>query len=82
MAIIATILMTSCTSNEMAKQYGGTTKIDLPTNQKLVNATWKDNELWYLTRTMKQDETAETYKFKEKSNYNIMEGTVLIVEHK
>ena len=82
MAVIATIITASCTSNEMAKQYGGTTQIDLPTNQKLVNATWKDNELWYLTRQMKQEETAETYQFKEKSSYGIMEGTVLIVEHK
>jgi hypothetical protein len=54
----------------------------LPNNQKLVNVTWKEGELWYLTRQMKQGEVAETYTFNEKSSFGLIEGTVIITENK
>jgi hypothetical protein len=31
---------------------------------------------------MKADEPAETYHFVEKSNYGVMQGTVILIEHK
>ena len=34
-------LFTSCTENQMAKQFGGTMKVDLPPNTEFVNTTWK-----------------------------------------
>lgn len=36
--------------------------------------------IWYLTRPMHEDETAETYEFKQDSSYGVFEGTVTIVE--
>lgn len=82
LSIVAALLISSCTQNEMAKEYGGVIEVDLPTHQKLVNVTWKDADLWYLTRPMKESEQAETYYLKEQSTYGLMQGTVILKETK
>lgn len=83
LAIIAvSVLASSCTKNQRAKQFGGTAEITLPKGQKLVTATWKDANLWYMTRPMKEDEVAETYTFQEESSYGMVEGTYIIKEVK
>ncbi len=72
----------SCTKNARVKSFGGTAIIELPAGQKLVHCTWKDANLWYLTRPMKEGETVETYTFQEKSNFGMVEGTYIIKERK
>ena len=72
--------MMSCTRQQMAKEFGGNYTVNLPVGQKLINVTWKEKELWYLTRDRHQNEPIETYTFKEDSNWDVMEGTVTIVE--
>lgn len=62
------------------KNFGGNTTITLDPGLKLEEITWKDESLWYLTRPMREDESAETHTFKESSNMGIMEGTVTIIE--
>lgn len=79
---IAFVLFGCSGCNMMAKSYGGTTSVDLPTGQKLTEVTWKDNSLWYLTRPMREGEEAETWTFQEKSNSGIMEGKVILKESK
>ena len=81
LAISALVLITSCTQNEMAKNYGGSMTIDLVTGQKLVNVTWKEDEIWYLTKPMTSSDSAETYTFHESSSFGVWEGTVTIKEH-
>jgi hypothetical protein len=79
---IAALSLSACTQNSQAKNWGGTARLDLPAGQKLVNVTWKDTELWYITRPMRADEVAETYTFNEESSWGVMEGTYVIKETK
>lgn len=72
-------------SNPIARHFGGDMTINLPANTKLVNASWvgsKDDSMWYLTRPMRDGESAETYKYTEDSNFGVMTGTVTLIEHK
>lgn len=78
--VAAAVMSTGCTEQERAKSFGGEYTLDLPVNQKLVNVTWKEDTLWYLTREMKPGETADRYEFKADSSYGIFEGTVHIIE--
>lgn len=55
-------------------------KIDLPPNQKLVTATWKDQNVWYLTRPMRTGEVAEKFEFKEKSSWGAVQGSIIFQE--
>ena len=80
--VLPLLVLFGCTENQRAKSWGGDATLDLPKGEKLVNVTWKESQLWYLTRPMKSEEIAETYVFHESSNYGVMEGTVTITEHK
>ena len=72
----------ACTENQKAKSFGGNAEVTLPKGQKLVNATWKDDNLWYLTRPMTSIDSATTYSFHEESSFGVWEGTYTIIEVK
>ena len=76
-AILA-LALSGC--NSVAKNFGGTVTVNLDEGRKLEEVTWKDDSLWILTRPMREDETAETYEFKQDSNFGIIEGKVVLVE--
>ena len=76
--LVLTLSLVGCTANESARVYGGTETIDLNPGARLVNVTWKETNLWILT---KQDTTKPTtYSFKEKSSFGLMEGEIIINE--
>lgn len=79
-AILALLSLIGCTSQERARSFGGSSSMTLPAGAKLVTATWKNADLWVLTRPMRADEKAETYQFQESSSWGIAEGTVTIKE--
>jgi hypothetical protein len=74
--------LSGCTQQQVARQYGGSAKIDLPACKKLVMVTWKESNLWVLTRDMHEGEKTETYQFKEDSSWGLMQGTVTIQEYR
>ena len=81
LSIMMVLAMAGC-GNTLTKNFGGVTTIHLANNQKLENITWKDDSLWVLTRPMRADEEAETYTYKQHSNFGVIEGEVTIVEVK
>ena len=78
--IVLSLALTGC--NTATRNFGGTVKIDIPKNQKLITVTWKESSLWYLTRPMNNNEIAETYTFQEDSNFGVLEGKVIFKESK
>ena len=74
------IVLTSCTRQQMTREFGGKMEIRLPSGQELMMVTWKDNDLFYLTRPMSPDYTPVTKTFQESSSFGIMESTVLFLE--
>jgi hypothetical protein len=76
------VMVTSCTENERVKAWGGEGTINLPKGKKLVNVTWKETQVWYLTKDMDSNDVAETYEFHEESSYGVIEGTYKIIESK
>lgn len=75
---ISILFLSGCQS--VTRNMGGSTTIKLDPGLKLEEITWKDDNLWYLTRPMRDDEKAETHTFQESSNIGIIEGTVTIIE--
>jgi len=71
-AITAIAFLTSCTDNRRAREFGGTETIDIPEGRILVNCTWKQDNLWVLT---KDTATGEMF-FNEKSSFGILEGEI------
>ena len=69
---VAIISLASCTANERARNYGGTETVDIPEGRILINCTWKQDDLWVLTK----DTTTGKMYFNEKSSWGIMEGEI------
>ena len=80
--VILIALMNGCTEQDRARYFGGTSTVELEENKKLVNLTWKDGDLWILTKDMLPTDVAETYTFKEDSPYGVIEGLIIIKEKK
>lgn len=75
-------LLGSCTENSRVKNWGGDGTLTLPKGQKLINVTWKESQIWYLTRPMTPQDSCQIYTFHESSSWGVMEGTYTIVEVK
>lgn len=73
---------TGCTKQSLTREFGGTMTIELPKGQELMEATWKEDNLFYLTRPMSEDYVPVTKTFQESSSWGVMESTVLFVESK
>ena len=80
--ILLALSLAACTENARVKSWGGDGTINLPAGRKLVNITWKETQIWYLTRPMNSTDVAETYQFHEESSFGVMEGTYTIIETK
>lgn len=79
---ILLITTISCTDNMKVKEYGGTAEMYLQKGEKLVVMTWKDDNLWLLTKPMIDTDIAETYTFYEESSFGVWEGTYIVHEVK
>lgn len=73
-------LCVGCTEQTRARSLGGTTHINLPAGQKLIEVTWKESNLWYLTAPMEDDYIPTVKTFQEDSEWGMIEGTVIFHE--
>ncbi len=80
--LIIILVISLCGCQAAARNLGGDVTIELEPNQKLEMITWKNSDLWYLTRPMTANDVAETHVFQESSIFGIVEGTVTIIESK
>ena len=80
--LLGSMCLTSCNQNGIARVWGGTLTIKLPKGQKLMEATWKNNSVWYLTEPMDSDYVPTIKTFHEDTNLGMMEGTVVFIESK
>lgn len=72
LALFGMTFIKSCTDNERARRFGGTETIELEKNQVVVGTSWKENQLWILTK----DTITKEYIYQEKSSWGIIEGQI------
>jgi len=74
--IISLVLLSlsSCTDNQRARKWGGTEDIKLDPNEKFINISWKEDNLWIIT----QDTITGVHYAREKSSFGVMEGKLVI----
>lgn len=74
MVAITLLALASCTDNQRARKFGGTETIKIEPQEKFINITWKQNNLWVIV----QDTITGTIYAKEKSSFGVMQGKVII----
>lgn len=80
--VFLTVFMLVGCDQFITKEFGGECTIELSPGQRLVEATWKDANLWYLTETMDSDYVPKVKIFKESSLLGVAEGKVVFIEKK
>ena len=77
--LVATMFATtSCTDNQRARNFGGSEKVEIPKGQVFVNATWKDDDMWIVTK----DTSNGDFHFYEKSSWGLIEGDITFTHTK
>jgi hypothetical protein len=74
MVAITLLALASCTDNQRARNFGGTETIKIEPQEKFINITWKQDNLWVIV----QDTITGTIYAKEKSSFGVMQGKVII----
>ena len=79
---LAALLMitTSCTEQHVARRYGGKLKIELPKGEKLIMATWKESDLFYLTEPMDSGYVPKEKVFRESLSLGVFESEIIFME--
>lgn len=80
LAFIMCVCFTGCTQNERVRMYGGSMVVTLDPGQKLIMATWKDMNLWYLTEPAEDGYKPVVKTFKEDSRFGIVQGEIKFIE--
>ena len=74
MVAITLLALASCTDNQRARSFGGTETIKIEPQEKFINITWKQDNLWIIV----QDTVTGDYYAREKSSFGVMQGKVII----
>lgn len=80
LASMACLILAGCTENQRVRNFGGTMEINLQPGEKLIMATWKGEDLFYLTEPMEEGYEPKDKTFHESASYGIMESTVIFKE--
>lgn len=76
----AAFMMVGCTEKTLTRYCGGQYEIRLEKGQRLVEITWKDEDLWILTEPMDSNYQPRTRTFYEDSSWGLYEGKITIIE--
>ncbi len=83
LVVVAVVLVcASCTQQYRARNFGGSMTITLQPGEKLMMATWKEDNLFYLTEPMEDDYVPKTKTLRESSSLGVLETTIKFVEQR
>jgi hypothetical protein len=74
-SILSILTLVSCNENTLTSS---TQEIQLKPNEKFINITWKDSDIWVIT----QDTLTGIYYAREKSTYGVLEGEIIVTSDK
>lgn len=72
--------LSSCSENQRARKFGGEMIIRLKPGEKLMMATWKESNLFYLTEPMEEGYIPKEKNFYENSSYGLWQTHVKFIE--
>lgn len=72
--------LSSCTENQRARTFGGTATIQVEPGKKVMMATWKDEDLFYMVEDMEPDYKPHDKTLIESSSFGVIESKVVFKE--
>lgn len=80
--LIVAILFVSCTEQVRTRTFGGSTTINVEQGKRVMMATWKENDLFYMVEDMPDDYIPHNKYLIESSSWGILESTIIFKESK
>ena len=80
MILMITVVSFNSCDQIITRSMGGTTKVQLEPGEKLLEVTWKGDNIWYLVEPMDSNYIPKTKVFKESSMFGTLEGKVIFYE--
>lgn len=77
---LTTMVFTSCTKQERVRNFGGTEEITVEPGYRVMMATWKGSDLFYMIEEMPDDYQPHNKMLVESSAYGIIETTIVFKE--
>lgn len=79
--LIACVCMSLMSCDQViSRKFGGNTTINLKPGERLVEATWKENNIWYLVEHMDSNYEPKVKTLKESSVLGVAEGSITFIE--
>lgn len=78
--VICIFLMSSCTEQERVRQFGGTATIDVEPGYRVMMATWKGDDLFYMIEEMPEDYVPHNKTLVESSSWGVIESKTVFKE--
>ena len=78
--VICICCISSCTEQERTRRFGGTTTIDVEPGYRVMMATWKGKDLFYMVEEMPDDYVPHDKTLIESSSYGIIESKIIFKE--
>lgn len=82
LAVLMLLCLVSCTEQARVRSFGGEMSIELPKGKRLIMATWKEVDLFYLLEDMDSLYIPKNKEFIENSSYGILESKIIFIESK
>ena len=79
-SVICLLGTVSCTKQQMARNFGGTVTIKVEPGQRVVMATWKNDDLFYMLEPMPEDYTPTNKRLIESSSFGVLESVIIFEE--
>lgn len=78
--IVAGVTIPACTKQERVRTFGGTEVINVEPGKRVMMATWKETDLFYMVEDMPEDYTPHDKTLVESSSYGILESKIIFRE--
>lgn len=79
-SIVIVFSFLSCTENQRARTFGGTAIVNVEPGKKVIMATWKNEDLFYLVEDMDSDYVPHEKTLIESSSFGVIESKVVFKE--
>lgn len=74
------LMAASCTEQQLTRDFGGTMTINVEPNKRVMMATWKNSDLFYMVEDMPTDYEPHDKVLIESSSFGIMESKIIFHE--
>ena len=77
---ICLVALSGCTKQQRVRAFGGTEVIQVEPGKRVMMATWKEDNLFYMVEPMPEDYTPNDKELIESASFGVLESKIIFHE--